>query len=82
MQREEVVRIPVVEGTQSQANGVQRGGWQRRARHVPSRNLWPTNQTSDADHSQQGFPTGGRQLPTIVRGQLPPLVPVFTETAT
>ncbi len=59
VQREEVVRIRVVEGTQSEASGVQRGGGQRRARHVPSRDWWPINQTSDAGHSATGF-LGGR----------------------
>jgi len=38
---------------------LQRGGGQRHARHVPSRDWWQINQTSDAGHSQRGF-LGGR----------------------
>ena len=52
VQGEEVVRIRVVEGTQSKANGVQRRSGQRHARHVPLANGWPVNQISDAGHSQ------------------------------
>jgi hypothetical protein len=37
VQCEKVVGIRVVEGTQPKASGEQRGGGQRRARHVPSR---------------------------------------------
>ncbi len=60
MQREEVVRIRVVEGAQSEAGGMQRGGGQRHARHVPPVNWWPINQTSDAGHSQREFSAGGQ----------------------
>jgi hypothetical protein len=60
VQREEVVRIRVVEGTQSKASGVQRGGGQRHARHVLSRDWWPIHQTTDANHSQRVF-WAGRQ---------------------
>jgi len=58
VQREEVARIRVVEGTPPKASGVQRRGGQRRARHVPSRDWRPINQTSDVGHPQRDFSAG------------------------
>jgi hypothetical protein len=60
LQREEVVRIRVVEGTQPKASGVQRGGGQQHARRVPSRDWWLINHTSDAGDSQRSFSAGGQ----------------------
>jgi hypothetical protein len=60
VQREEVVRVRVVEGAQSEASGVQRGGGQRRARHVPSRDWRPVNQTPECRLLATVFSAGGQ----------------------
>ena len=49
---------------------MQPGGGQRRARHVPSRDWWPINQTSDAGHSQRDFSTLTQQADLICAPRL------------
>ena len=53
MQREEGVRVRVVEGTQSKASGVQRGSGQDDMRVMLPRNeAWPRRYTLDAGFCQ------------------------------